>query len=131
MRNSTFALCILALSLFAYAEEIRKFEGIQLNLANSNQLSGIYFSEDWEGCTKPITEKVKIVSVSKIGRYEVSEFKAKSKKWGIEEYKIDLSSLPNSDKWLPATLIKEGNFVKLTTRACGSGLHPGVQSIER
>lgn len=72
----------------------------------------------------PSKERVKIKKVRLEGRYRVKASATYSKKWGVENYDLDLTNLPNSDQWLPATLIREGTTVYVTSRGCGSGLFP-------
>jgi len=110
--------------------------GLSLKLtAGSRKIVGLYFDggEDkdyWLGCDYPIKEKVEIKSVTLEGRYRITEFEGSSKEWDNKKYYLNLSTLPNSDMWLPTTLIKKGTIVNVISRGCGSGYFPTIQSVE-
>lgn len=88
-------------------------------------------SSEWVMCTHAITNRLKVIDIKYAWRKEINEFTVHDPKWGNETYPIDLSEVPQAHKWILSTLIQRNQFIKITSRACGSGMVPYLIKIEK
>jgi hypothetical protein len=112
------------------SSERREYTNCYAVFDRRGNMTDLYFRNNTSGCSKAVHGKGVITKV-KYSDGAVVGFSVRYTDGMRESFDIDsYNNLPNSDRHLLKTLIRRNKRVGITSRGCGSGLFPLLESVK-